>query len=98
MESLERVPGITFNVPAAGYFTVVDFAKVTMRDSHDLNELLTTEFGFTGIPVNRLCRTGSPVAQRLAHALRLSFCKTEDEMRQVATRIDRLAQNMDALK
>lgn len=98
MESLKHVPGITFNVPAAGYFTVVDFAEVTTRDSHALNELLTTEFGFTGIPVNRLCRAGSPVAQRLEHALRLSFCKTEDEMREVATRIDRLAQNIDALK
>lgn len=97
MDALADVPGVRYNVPKAGYFTVVDFSELTDRDSHSLNEILSAEFGFTGIPVSRLCHEGSPVAQQVAHSLRLSFCKTEDEMREVATRIARLAANPGAL-
>lgn len=97
MDALAQVPGITYTVPEAGYFTIVDFAQVTALDSHTLNERLTTEFGFTGIPVDRLCREGSPVARQLRHALRLSFCKTTHELEQVAGRLAQLAGNMGAL-
>lgn len=98
LDGLRMVPGITATTPLAGYFTIVDFAGVTELEAHEINRRLTAEFGITGIPVNRLCRAGSPVAQRFRSALRLSFCKSESELRDVSQRLEKLAAQLDALK
>lgn len=86
------VPGAAVSTPAAGYFTVVDFAALTELDAFALNDLLAREHGVVGIPVPALCRPGSTAAQAYRSAIRYSFCKSPTDVDEGARRIALLAE------
>ncbi len=85
------VPGAAVSTPAAGYFTVVDFAALTELDAFALNDLLAREHGVVGVPVPALCRPGSTAAQTYRSAIRYSFCKSPTDVAEGARRIALLA-------
>ncbi|WP_236864179.1 aminotransferase class I/II-fold pyridoxal phosphate-dependent enzyme [Brevibacterium daeguense] len=87
LAALRQVPGLTVREPAAGYFALVDFASITSEDALTLNERITRDFGFTGIPVASLCRAGSVTAEYYRSTIRYSFCKAPAEIEAAAERI-----------
>jgi N-succinyldiaminopimelate aminotransferase len=90
LAALRSVPGLTVREPQAGYFVLVDFAAVTSESAEALNERITRDFGFTGIPVAGLCRAGSVTAEYYRSTIRYSFCKAPAEVQAAAERIANL--------
>lgn len=91
LSALRRLPGVDVRTPQAGYFVLVDFAPLTAEDAFTLNERITREYGFTGIPVAALCRAGSPTAEHYRATVRYSFCKSPAEVEAATAGIARLA-------
>ncbi len=91
LDALRAVPGLEIRTPQAGYFVLVDFAPLTDEDAFALNERITREYGFTGIPVAGLCRAGSATAEHYRSTIRYSFCKGPDDVDAAAQSIARLA-------
>lgn len=91
LSALRRVPGVDVRTPQAGYFVLIDFAPLTAEDAFTLNERITREYGFTGIPVAALCRAGSPTAEHYRATIRYSFCKSPAEVEAATAGIARLA-------
>lgn len=91
LAALREVPEVDIRTPQAGYFVLVDFAPVTGEDAFALNERITREYGFTGIPVAALCRAGSPTAEHYRATIRYSFCKSPAEVEAATAGIARLA-------
>lgn len=95
LAALRQVPGIDVRTPRAGYFVLVDFAPLTDEDAFALNERITREYGFTGIPVAALCRAGSPTAEHYRATIRYSFCKSPAEVEAATAGIARLARAIE---
>ncbi|WP_349829522.1 aminotransferase class I/II-fold pyridoxal phosphate-dependent enzyme [Brevibacterium litoralis] len=94
LAALRDLPGVEVHAPAAGYFTLVDFAALTDARAFTLNERLTREYGFTGIPVAGLCRPGSETAAYFDRTIRYSFCKGPADVDLAAERIRGLAEDL----
>ncbi|GAA2002435.1 aminotransferase class I/II-fold pyridoxal phosphate-dependent enzyme [Brevibacterium samyangense] len=108
LDALAEVPGARIHRPGAGYFALVDFAEVpgpavehggpgrdgAGPDAFALNAHLTAEYGFTGIPVSGLCRTGSPAAAHYASTIRYSFCKAPEDVERAAAAIRRFGRSL----
>lgn len=92
--AFEQLPGVRVSQPQGGYFTLVDFAGTTDEDAYALNERLTREFGFTGIPGPALCAAGTPVSEAFAQTIRYSFCKSEEETAEAARRVRAAAEEL----
>ncbi|WP_247425331.1 aminotransferase class I/II-fold pyridoxal phosphate-dependent enzyme [Brevibacterium sp. R8603A2] len=95
LAALRQVPGIDVRTPRAGYFVLVDFTPLTDEDAFALNERITREYGFTGIPVAALCRAGSPTAEHYRATIRYSFCKSPAEVEAATAGIARLARAIE---
>lgn len=91
--ALCSVPGLRVSRPRSGYFVLADFAELSPADAFTLNERITAEFGFTGVPVAALCAAGSDTAAAYRSAIRYSFCKSADDVNLAAERIAELARS-----
>ncbi len=89
--ALRAVPGLRVSTPQGGYFIIADFSGLTDDDAFTINERLSREFGFTGIPVAGLCRAGSPAATEFRSAIRYSYCKSPADVALAVERIGELA-------
>ncbi|MFB9777209.1 aminotransferase class I/II-fold pyridoxal phosphate-dependent enzyme [Brevibacterium otitidis] len=85
--AFEELPGVRVSQPQGGYFTLVDFAGTTDEDAYALNERLTRDYGFTGIPGPAMCAAGTPISEAFAQTIRYSFCKGMDDTAEAAERV-----------
>ncbi|GAB2457387.1 pyridoxal phosphate-dependent aminotransferase [Xylanimonas ulmi] len=90
-----RAAGFDVVVPQGTYFVVADATALVDRlgvgDGVGLARRLPELAGVVAIPMTAFCRAGSPTAARLRDALRLTFVKREDTLREAVTRLGVLA-------
>lgn len=83
--------GFTVTRPAGTYFVMADasglIARLGLRDGVELCLRLPELAGVVAIPAAAFCRAGSPTAQALAGHVRFTFVKSEDVLREAATRL-----------
>ncbi|RBP66321.1 succinyldiaminopimelate aminotransferase [Brevibacterium sanguinis] len=95
VDACRSVPGALASIPAAGYFTVMDFSGLTDLDAFAVNELLAERFCLVGIPVPALCREGSAAHQAYRASIRYSFCKSPADVDRAAGLFRTLAAELE---
>jgi N-succinyldiaminopimelate aminotransferase len=87
--------GFDVVVPRGTYFVVADATRLVGRlglaDGVDLCRRLPELAGVVAIPMTAFCRPGSPTHDRLRNAVRFTFVKREDTLREAVTRLRALA-------
>ncbi|QAY62064.1 putative succinyldiaminopimelate transaminase DapC [Xylanimonas allomyrinae] len=90
-----RAAGFDVVVPQGTYFVVADASAIVARhglaDGVELARRLPELAGVVAIPMAAFCRAGSPTSERLRDALRFTFVKREDTLREAVSRLRTLA-------